>query len=535
MKKQFVYYGILAGLLFMTVNCAKRGNPTGGEKDDTPPRVIRAEPPNNTVNFGAKRIRIYFDEYVVLKDIQKQLIISPPLKRLPEITPQGSPGRYIDIKIKDTLQPNTTYVLNFGQSITDHNEGNPYSFFNYVFSTGSYIDSLSVSGRIQDALNRDADDFVSVMLYRMDETYADSIIYKQPPTYITNTLDSTTAFTLTNLRAGQYRMVAMKDVSNNYVFNPKTDKIAFKEEIITVPTDSVYDLKLFREIPEYRLSNPVLAARNRIIFGYEGEVDSLDITLLTPTSSGFKYRVLKDREKDSLYYWFTKIEADSLRFKVTNSIRTDTLTVKIKELYNDSLVLSPSATGNLPLKKPLDIYANVPLETMNKDKITLINTDSTAIAFTTEFHKRENRLRLRWDVQPNEKYKLTLLPGSVTDFFNKANDTLKYSFSTKSPADYGNIRVSLKNVTTYPILLQLVKEQGGVADAIYATEARELYNFRSLDPGKYYLRVIFDANRNGKWDTGNYLGKTQPERVSYYPSVIEVRANWELEETFTLQ
>ncbi len=534
MKKQVVFYGILVSLLFVAINCAKRGTPTGGEKDTTPPQLVRAEPPNNSINFNKDKIRIYFDEYVVLKNIQKQLIISPPLKQLPEITPQGGASKFIDIKINDTLQPNTTYVFNFGQSITDNNEGNPYNFFSYIFSTGSYIDSLSVSGTIKDAINREADDFVSVMLYQVDSTFNDSIIYKKPPTYITNTLDSTTAFTLTNLRSGKYMLVAMKDVSNNYLFNQKTDKIAFKKEFITVPTDSLYELKLFKEIPDYKASKPTLAAKNRIIFGYEGNADSLNIALLSPAPPDFKYKILKDREKDTLNYWFTKIEADSLLFKVSNRRQIDTFTVKIKELYNDSLVLSTNTSGNLSLKEPFGIYANIPIETIENNKITLINKDSAAVDFTSAIDKTKNQARLLWDVQPNERYKINLFPGAITDFFGNINDTLSYALSTRSLADYGNIRVTLRNVETYPILVQLIKEQGEVVDEIYATESRKNYSFRNLDPAKYYVRVIFDDNKNGKWDPGNYLKKIQPERVSYYPTVIDVRANWELEETFTL-
>ena len=318
MKRRIVFYGILTGLFLLAVNCAKRGNPTGGAKDTTPPEVVRADPPNESVNFDKNKIRIYFNEYIVLKNVQKQLIISPPLKQLPEITPQGGASKFIDIKINDTLAPNTTYVFNFGQSITDNNEGNPYNFFSYVFSTGSYIDSLTVSGTIKDAINRKADDFVSVMLYQIDSTYNDSIIYKKPPTYITNTLDSTTAFTLTNLRAGTYMLAAMKDVANNYVFDQKTDKIAFKKEFIAVPSDSIYEMTLFKEIPNYRLAKPVQTSGNRIIFGYEGEADSINIALLSPTPQNFRSQILKDREKDSLYYWFSDIEADSLLFKVTH-------------------------------------------------------------------------------------------------------------------------------------------------------------------------------------------------------------------------
>ncbi|MEL6918726.1 MAG: Ig-like domain-containing protein, partial [Bacteroidota bacterium] len=189
MIQRFLGFLFLILIVLASLQCARRGNPTGGPKDVTPPQLVKADPVNKTINFSGKTIKLYFDEYVKLEDIQNQLIVSPPLKYLPQITPQGSASKSIEITLKDTLMENTTYTLNFGQSIVDNNEGNPNSFLTYVFSTGDYIDSLSVSGVVKDAFNRNADTFISVMLYEMDSTYTDSTIYNYPPNYITNTLD----------------------------------------------------------------------------------------------------------------------------------------------------------------------------------------------------------------------------------------------------------------------------------------------------------------------------------------------------------
>ena len=147
---------ILAYLFFLLtivalMQCAKRGTPTGGPKDIAPPILVRSTPANMSINFKSNKIRLYFDELIKLKDVQEQLIVSPPLKYNLEISPQGGASKYVEIKIKDTLKANTTYTLNFGQSIQDNNEGNPSSFLTYVFSTGDYIDSLQVSGVVKDA------------------------------------------------------------------------------------------------------------------------------------------------------------------------------------------------------------------------------------------------------------------------------------------------------------------------------------------------------------------------------------------------
>jgi hypothetical protein len=151
---------------------------------------------------------------VKLKNLNKQLIVSPPMKYNPEVSPM-TPSKIINIKIKDTLQENTTYSFNFGQSIEDNNEGNPYNQFKYIFSTGSYIDSLKVSGTIKDALNKKEDSFVSVMLYEANSKFNDSMVYKSVPRYITNTLDSLKTFKIENVKAGKYLLVAMKDANSN--------------------------------------------------------------------------------------------------------------------------------------------------------------------------------------------------------------------------------------------------------------------------------------------------------------------------------
>ena len=269
----FIFIAVICLVIF---NCANRGTPSGGDKDETPPVIVKSIPKNNSINFKAKEIKIYFDEYIKLNDIQKQLIISPPMDPEPEITPLGLASKYITIKINDTLQENTTYAINFGTSIVDNNEGNPYPYYRYVFSTGNYIDSLSIGGYIKNALEREPDDFVSVMLYEVNDTFNDSIIYKKKPKYITNTLDSTTTFKLENLKAGKYVMIALKEENGNYTFQQKTDKIGFYKNFITTPTDSIYELNLFKEIPDFKAVRPNLVSGNKIAFGYEG--DAKDMT-----------------------------------------------------------------------------------------------------------------------------------------------------------------------------------------------------------------------------------------------------------------
>ena len=328
--------------LFALVQCAKRGSPSGGEKDLEGPELIKAFPSNLSVSFKGQKIKLLFDEYVQLKDVQSQLVVSPPLKYNPEIKPQNRASKVLEIILKDTLQENTTYSFNFGQSIVDFNEGNPNDYLSYVMSTGPFIDSLQMAGIVDDALNAEADRYVSVMLYRVDSTYNDSTVYKKQPNYITNTLDSLIVFKLKNLSAGKYAMVALKDENNNTLFDQSQEKIGFLDRFIEIPKDSFIGIKMFKEIPNYRAVKPKLEAANKITFGYSGLAKDIEITAWTNIPDSVKTRILKERGKDSLNFWFTPYEVDSLNFFVKHipTQKIDTFTVKTRKIKADSLQIS---------------------------------------------------------------------------------------------------------------------------------------------------------------------------------------------------
>ncbi len=531
----------LLGLLFFTFmvlalwQCAKRGSPSGGPKDTTPPQLIRAEPESFTTNFKSTKIRLYFDELIKLEDVQNQLVVSPPFKNPAEITPMGGPSKYIEVVIKDTLRENTTYTINFGQSIVDNNEGNPNSFLSYVFSTGDYLDSLTLSGAVKDAVNRKADEFISVMLYAIDSTYSDSIIYKEPPLYITNTGDSLPLFELQNLKAGKYALFGLKDVNKNNMFDQGQDKIGFIEDTITIPTDSIYLLNLFKEELNYKASVPSLVAKNKIIFGYQGDHRDMTIETLTSLPDSVTTTILKERDKDTLNYWFTPTDLDSINFTVKNEKAQvlDTFTVKMRDLPLDSLKLTTSASGKFDFEDTFSVLANTPIAALDTSNISLMVSDSIPANYTYELDTLKNKVDFDFELEPNQKYSFSFLPGAITDFFEVQNDTLDYNLSTGSYADYGNLRIVLGGDVTYPVIMQLTNEKGEVQREIKASES-QIFEFNNLTPGKYVARVILDENGNGKLDTGNFLKKIQPESVSYYPGVIDVRANWEMEETFIL-
>jgi uncharacterized protein (DUF2141 family) len=534
MKKFLSNIFLIITIGLIVANCANRGTPSGGEKDILPPEITKSSPENFSVNFNEKEIRINFNEYVKIKNLQKQLIISPPMEPEPEVTPLGSASKYITIKIYDTLSPNTTYAFNFGESIVDNNEENPYPYYKYVFSTGSYIDSLTVKGKIIDAVNRKPEEYVSVMLYEIDSNYTDSIIYKERPKYITNTLDSTVNFSIENLKTGKYLMIALKDENSNYTFQQKIEKIGFLKSFITVPNDTIYEIKLFKEELDFKATRPRLISGQKIAFGFEGDYKNMLIKLLSKSPSSFKKRITKDPQTDSLMYWYKpKLEADSLLFLVENKKYVDTLTVKIKEMEKDSLSFKTEPRGTISFNENFTIQGSIPFISINSEKIKIIDKDSTKIHFTTNLDTLNNRYEFVFNKEESNAYKIEILPEAFTDFFDNKNDTLNYTLRTNSKLDYGNVRVTLQNVT-YPVIVQLTDEKGVVKKEFYATKPDPI-NFFNVDPYKYLLRVIIDSNKNKKYDTGNYLKKIQPERVSYFPKQLDVRAGFDDIIDFTLE
>jgi len=527
-----MYKNVLQGLVVITiiamlVSCANRGTPSGGPKDKDAPLIIRSNPQNYTTNFKGNEIQIYFDEYVKIKNLQKQLIVSPPMTIDPTVTPLGTASKYIKIIINDTLEDNTTYAFNFGQSIVDNNEENPYDYFKYVFSTGDYIDSLSVKGQILDAKNRTPETFVSVMLYEQDSTYTDSVVYQQKPKYITNTLDSLTTFSIDNIKSGTYKLVALKDENGNFTFEQNLDKIGFHEDFITVPKDSFYTIKLFKEALEFDAKRPKQVAGQKIAFGYEGDYKTMKIELLGNKPKDYKTRITKDNKTDTLYYWYKpKIERDSAKFIIKNKTFIDTLNHRYRTIDKDSLVIKMTSSSSINFNDDFKISGTIPFEKINKSQITILDKDSLNVPFETTYSKLDNVYSLQFDKQETQKYNITVLPGAFEDFYGNVNDTLNYSARTKTYADYSNLRVTLRNAK-YPLILQLTNEKGDVKYEQFADEPT-VFDFRTIDPVNYYLRVIFDTNGNQKWDSGNYLEQLQPERISYYPKLIEeTRANWD--------
>ena len=517
--------------IVILTNCARTGNPEGGPKDEDAPLFVTSKPAYETINFDAKEIELNFNEYIKLKDLNKQLIVSPPLKTPLLVTPQSTASKFLNIKILDTLQENTTYIINFGNAIEDNNEGNKLESFKYVFSTGKYIDSLSTSGKIKDAYLDESQKNINVLLYKIDSSFTDSIVFKKKPNYVTSSLD-TSLFNLTNLKEGKYLMVALKETVNDYLFNPREDKIGFFTDTITLPRDSIIKkpIILFKETQPYSFKRGKEITRGKIEFGYEGVIKDLKIQIISDTPEDFRSVSKLEIDKDTLNYWYKPFEADSLNFIVTNDRFIDTVTVNLRKKKTDSLILSSSVSGTLQLRDTFFIKGNNPLVKIDTSKITLVDKDTLSVPFVSIISNIENKIAFIFDKEPQQKYAFKMMPDAISDIFEQKNDTLNFKFTTKEIEDYGRITMDIVNETSNHLIIELLegKNKDKLIERRFITGSGQI-RYNLLEPKTYFIRAIIDENKNNKWDTGNYLLKQQPESIIYYPQELKLRANYYLD------
>ncbi|MDA0885285.1 MAG: Ig-like domain-containing protein [Bacteroidetes bacterium] len=532
--KNLVYILFSVIIIF---GCAKRGTPSGGPMDSIPPVLVKASPKLNSINFDSEEIRLTFNEWVKLDKVQDQLIISPPLEKSSyEIKPLSGVTKKVFLKFLDSLSPETTYTINFGNSIQDNNENNPLTFFSYTFSTGETIDSLYIRGNTKDAFNQEPDEYVSLQLYRIDSLFKDSIIFQDKPTYISNTLDSTN-YKFQNLKEGKYLLIALKDVDNNYFFDPFYDKIGFIDSLITLPRDSVIDLKLFKEETEIIWDKPHFINSEKIGFGYYGKLDLDKIKIESSIPDSVNYVFIKEKETDTLNLWLSRNSFDSLNFSL---IETDTIkltTVKFdrkRDSLIDSLNISPKTVNIIHLKESFKISSNIPLNKIEDSLITIRDIDSLTIPFSTSINDRLDEIDIDFEVSPSDNYNIFIKPKAIKDIRGTVNDSLQYNVVSQSLEDYGNIFLDVITDNDSKYILQLLDSNSNIIREFNNVNSSSTFIFDYIRPGKYKFRLIEDLNLNDIWDTGNYLKQIQPEPVYYFLNDLDVRANWDLNETFNL-
>lgn len=584
----YIFIIIAAAVMY---SCANIGNPSGGPIDKTPPIFMRSNPTPNAVNVKDRKIEIFFDEIVTLKDPSTKIIVSPAQTEMPHMS---ALGRKVTVELVDSLLPNTTYTIDFSNSIQDNNEGNAIDNFAFAFSTGSVIDSMRVSGYVLDS--RTLEPMQSVVV-GLQSNLADSAFHKEKLQRVALTNDRG-QFTIRNVSPGSYHIFALKDLDRDYKFGNPTEDIAFLDSII-VPSigsreaaDTVYNdlneidtimratrpayfpndilLSMFNEDRKSQyLANNLRVDSTRISLTFAAASDTLPSLSIVGRNDvpDLWYTLERSQTNDTLTYWIRPphlVSADTLMV-ATTYLRTDTTSnlswgtdtlkftfqrqkakKKKKNEETDSLEqirfmeLHPLANGTQEVYAPLLLQTGTPIERYSREAFHLqrkLQNDTTfypaeikSIALRDSTLSRRD-LMLKVDWEPGAAYTLAVDSLAMTDIYGLQTKPLKVDFNVRKMEEYGNIVFNIPAVRDSAIVELLDGTDKVVLHTPVKSHRAELLN---LLPGKYYARLFIDRNGNGKYDTGNYDMHLQPEETVYYPGAINLKKNWDVEQTWDI-
>lgn len=572
MKKKDLLIMLAAALMLGA--CARQGYPTGGPKDVAPPVAGTAVPPSGTTNFAAQEFFVPFDEYVQIKDADNNVLISPPMRKKPEIAPKG---KGVVVKIKDTLQSNTTYVIQFKGAIVDFNEGNALESYEYTFATGDAVDSMSYSGVVVDALTMmPREETITVALYGADAE--DSVAAKEQPQYVTR-CDKQGGFELGHIRAGRYRFLAFEDENNDMKLTAG-EAVAFSDTLVcsvmkaavadttadTASVDQSLNIKPKKKLSlsptdenRYLMSDCKVAAQRVVKSGFlrKGRVQ---IVMQSPMQE-YSIEVLGGRhhdgkmverlslQRDTLDMWTHSGECDSVVMVLNTAERHDTLKMVYREPKKSRKGASfgASASSNMLRSKigaTTDYFDTLRLTFDNPLRadvccdsvVELLNlNDSTVARVGIVLDSLRLGAVIPFALQQGVRYEVRVDKDVLTDMYGNKNDSLKVATEVSRAEEYGSILLviegsGVKQGGKYQI--ELLDEKLAVKRSAVSIGTGRVV-FEHLKPGKYRVRAIVDDNADGKWNGGDYWQHKQPEKVVYFEKTLDLRANWDIEEKFT--
>ncbi len=515
------------GLIFISffLSCASTGNPSGGPKDETPPKIIEEKSQANfQTNYTPEKFELHFDEWIELKDIYKQFIVSPPMVNPPKVKQRGKKIT-VDFSESDTLRQGVTYTLNFGQAIVDFREGNALRNYSYVFSTGDFIDSLQVNGKVTDSFTKEPVEDMLVMLY---DNLEDSSFYKERPFYFSRT-DEEGLYDINYLKSDTFRLVALADANLNYRYDGSIEKIAFLDTLIILTDSSrtAYNLEAFEETLDLRLLDKENDYKGLISLIFNQRADTLSQNFL---NQGLEYT--SDWSGDTLKFWHKPIQDSFIRLDILN----DTLKFKNYDLSKKDenpmgfRKISAGSASPIPIKDSIYIHFNSPITKIEGDSIILQDTSKVNLDFEFGIDTLDSRrlwLFRKW--KADLTYDIRLLPGAVEDYFGQLNDSISLKAFTASKERFGLFNVFVEDLSdSLNYVLQLKQKDKVLQEYIIQdTSVFELV-IQNLKPGDYRMALIEDLNSNGKWDPGNFLQKKQSEKIIHF-ELENLRANWELD------
>jgi len=440
-------------------SCGQQVPPTGGARDSIPPKLVAALPEYGAKNFKGNKITLVFDEYITLENPYEKLTYSP----IPKSNPNAEGKlKTITIKLKDTLEENTTYRIDFGEAIKDINENNILKDFSYSFSTGPYLDSAFFTGKVIIAATGNVDSTMIAVLHRNQD---DSAVAKEKPRYYTR-LKGDGSFIFSNLQPGRYNLFAIKDADGGKKYDQSSELIAFMNSPINIGKDT-----------------------STVLYAFEEEQEA------------------KPAPKSTAKPAATNKKGEDKRLKLSNNLEG----------------------GRQDLLSTLILTTEHPLKKLDSSKIRFTDKDYKAISgFTLNKDSTGKQLIIQHSWTENTTYNLILEKDFAMDTMdNKFMKTDTIGFTSKKESDYGSIDIKIANIDSnlHPILL-LMKDS---KIFLQQQAKQEKYKIKLFNPGEYQISILFDINNNGKWDTGNYWKKLQPEKVVARKQTLQIRANWDNE------
>ena len=516
------------------LSCARIGSPVGGTKDSLAPVMLGSNIDTTRVNVSRniKQLRLDFNEYITLKEVQKNLIISPPIK-YKRILPSTLGNKYILVEWEEELQENTTYNFNFGNAIADLNEGNILPYYNFAFSTGSELDQLYLSGEIRSGFTRVKEDAVAkkngfvVGLYKA----SDSINYTQKPYYI-GKADDDGYFELNYLSPGKYKLIAFDDTDENSVFTPGKDDVYFQKEDLNIEKSiSGMKINLFPSKKAVRLlENSEIAGG--LMFKFEGKPEKVEMT--SQTEKLKDYQVIHKKYSDSVFVYFDDKQLElpetnkneQLKFSyVADTLKGNTSWYYKANVKNDFKLSNPTG-ASIPPTGTFLVESTRSITAIHPDKWVLKVDSLNTQPFTASILESNNhKIAIKSDFVHGKKYALTIPKESVETYFEKLPVSFQFNFEADKVENYGSLTIKMKSRPTAKFWAQLVTE-GDEVKSNQLVDSSE-FKFSMVKPGRYYVRILVDNNGNGVWDEADFSKYQLAEDVYIYNKIIEIRALWD--------
>lgn len=527
-------------LLVTLYSCATPQPPIGGPKDEMPPHIDTARStPNYQVNFKKQEIELIFNEWIQQpQDVSKQVVVSPPIRYMGTLLKLKGKALIIEFDDREVLQENVTYTINFGESIKDLTEGNPAKDLRFVFSTGPILDSLAMQGEVRDFTTLEPVENALVMVY---SKLNDSIVKKERPLYFGKT-NKAGKFYIKNMRSGQFKVFALVDANQPYLYDDPTEKIAFADSLISSATDSITNISLrtFSETPPLRLLNTDAKRYGSVNLQFNQVPKDFQVAAITP---GFQVR--SETVGDTLKVWYAGQTTGANWFLHVRKDSTFNDTLKLKTfapetyLRGAKLVLQ-GVDSKEPLRqnpdKSMILTFNHPLSSFDISKLLLVEDSvrqvSPSMIEIDSLNSRKLVIQYKWAEQ--SKYQLRFAPGSVRDIFAFGfRDTVRFNMQAMPRKNYGNMDLKIEGLDSTKVyvmeLLQGETPEPVLRELISGKKNTRLM-YKALEPAQYKIKLLEDQNRNGKWDSGDYFKHRQPEPI-YIRNLDPLRPNWDMDLT----